>query len=122
MTKVAYIFPGQGAQTVGMGKEFYESSPQAKRIFDEADQLILGLKDVIFNGPQEKLTSTAYCQPAIFTYSIAALHALQYHPKFTDTDTLWTVIYTNMPPTEITNSTWFHLVITQGFFRAKVKR
>lgn len=80
--KAAYVFPGQGAQTVGMGKEFYETSPEAKRVFDEADRVIGGLTDVIFNGPQEQLTSTAYCQPAIFTYSIAALHAFQAHPKF----------------------------------------
>jgi len=82
MTPVAFIFPGQGAQTVGMGQEFYETSPEAKDVFDKADQLISGLTDVIFNGPQEKLTSTAFCQPAIFTYSIAALHAFQAHPKF----------------------------------------
>ena len=82
MTKVALIFPGQGAQTVGMGKEFYETSPEARRGFEKCDQLISGLTDVIFNGPQEKLTSTAFCQPAIFTYSIAALHAFQAHAKF----------------------------------------
>jgi [acyl-carrier-protein] S-malonyltransferase len=82
MTKVAYIFPGQGAQEVGMGKEFYDSSPEAKEIFDQADRVISGLIDVTFNGPQEKLTSTAFCQPAIFTYSIAALRALQAHKKF----------------------------------------
>ncbi|MCK4883051.1 MAG: ACP S-malonyltransferase, partial [Candidatus Omnitrophica bacterium] len=63
MVKIAYIFPGQGAQAVGMGREFYDTSPEAKQIFDEADQLIDGLTDVIFNGPQEKLTSTAFCQP-----------------------------------------------------------
>ncbi len=65
-----------------MGREFYDTSPEAKQIFDEADQLIDGLTDVIFNGPQEKLTSTAFCQPAIFTYSIAALRAFQAHSKF----------------------------------------
>lgn len=90
MTKVALIFPGQGAQTVGMGKEFYDTSPEAKAIFDKADQLISGLTEVIFNGPQEKLTSTAYCQPAIFTYSMAALSALRAHAKFQNVDPQFT--------------------------------
>jgi [acyl-carrier-protein] S-malonyltransferase len=82
MTNIALIFPGQGAQTVGMGREFYETSREAKEIFDAADRLVEGLSDVIFNGPQERLTSTRYCQPAIFTYSIAALQAFRAHPKF----------------------------------------
>lgn len=80
--KVAFIFPGQGAQSVGMGKEFYESSPHARAVFAAADTIIPGLSDVIFNGPPEKLTSTQYCQPAIFTFSAAALKALEAHPKF----------------------------------------
>ncbi len=82
MIKIAYIFPGQGAQSVGMGKEFYESSPAAKVVFDKADAVIKGLSDVIFNGPAEKLTLTAFCQPGIFTCSVAALEALKAHPKF----------------------------------------
>lgn len=80
MTKVALIFPGQGAQAVGMGREFYETSPEARAVFDKADTVISGLTDVIFNGPQDKLTSTAYCQPAIFTYSLAALESFRAHP------------------------------------------
>ena len=79
---VALIFPGQGAQSVGMGREFYESSPHAKAVFAAADKMIPGLSEVIFNGPPEKLTSTKYCQPAIFTFSVAALKALEAHPKF----------------------------------------
>ena len=65
-----------------MGKEFYETSPQAKSVFDAADKVIQGLSSVLFNGPAEKLTSTRYCQPGIFTYSIAAYEALKAHPKF----------------------------------------
>lgn len=85
MTNIALIFPGQGAQKVGMGKEFYDTSPKAKEIFDCADSIIgNGLKEVIFNGPQEKLTETSYCQPAILTFSIAALEVLKGHPKFAD--------------------------------------
>ncbi len=79
--RIAYVFPGQGVQSTGMGKEFYESSPQAKAVFGAADAIIPGLTDVIFNGPAEKLTSTKYCQPAIFTFSVAALKALEAHPK-----------------------------------------
>ncbi len=83
MVNIALIFPGQGAQKAGMGKEFYDSSPQAKAAFDSADKILgNGLLDVIFNGPQEKLTSTAYCQPAILAFSIAALNAFKSHPKF----------------------------------------
>jgi len=82
MKDVALIFPGQGAQTVGMGREFYETSSAAKQIFEQADEIIAGLSDVIFNGPAEKLTSTAFCQPAIFTMSVAALAALREHTQF----------------------------------------
>jgi len=82
MTNAAYIFPGQGAQTVGMGKEFYKTCPEARVIFDQADRVIAGLTDVIFSGPAEKLTSTGYCQPAIFTYSMAVLEALKAHAQY----------------------------------------
>jgi len=83
MTNVALIFPGQGAQKVGMGLEFFESSPAAKAIFEQADQICANaLTKVMFEGPEDKLTSTAFCQPAIFTMSIAALKAFESHPKF----------------------------------------
>ncbi len=83
MTSIALIFPGQGAQKVGMGVEFFQSSSVAKSIFEEADGILKnGLSNVIFNGPQEKLTTTAYCQPAILTMSVAALKAFEVHPKF----------------------------------------
>lgn len=84
MKDIALIFPGQGAQVVGMGKVFYEQSPEAKTIFDEADTVIPGLTDVIFNGPAEKLTSTAYCQPGIFTFSLAALAAFKASSAFAE--------------------------------------
>src|SRR5258708_6923248 len=80
---IALIFPGQGAQKVGMGLEFYQSSPQAKSIFEQADQICANnLTKVMFEGPEEKLTSTAYCQPAILTMSIAALKAFEAHPNY----------------------------------------
>ncbi len=83
MTNIALIFPGQGAQKVGMGLEFYQASREAKCIFDSADDICgNNLTKVTFEGPEEKLTSTAYCQPAILTMSVAALEAFRAHPKF----------------------------------------
>jgi [acyl-carrier-protein] S-malonyltransferase len=83
MKNIALIFPGQGAQKVGMGLEFYQSSAEAKAIFDEANRICANsLTKVIFEGPEDQLTLTAYCQPAIFTVSVAALRAFQAHPKF----------------------------------------
>ena len=72
--KTAYIFSGQGAQTVGMGKDLYENSPAAKAVFDKADEILgWSVSDVCFNGPAEKLTETKYCQVAIYTTSMACL-------------------------------------------------
>jgi len=76
--KVAYLFPGQGAQAVGMGKDIYDSSEDAKSIFTEADSsLEFSLSDLCFNGPEETLTQTVNTQPAILTVSIAMLRASQ---------------------------------------------
>ena len=71
-----FVFPGQGAQSVGMGKELYETNAAARAVFDEVDDA-LGekLSDIIFNGPAEDLTLTANVQPAIMTTSIAMLRA-----------------------------------------------
>jgi [acyl-carrier-protein] S-malonyltransferase len=87
MSKTAFLFPGQGAQTVGMGRELSEKLPAARRLFDEAQE-ILGypLLDVCVNGPVEKLNSTAVSQPAIFVSSLAALESLrQTEPAAIDT-------------------------------------
>jgi [acyl-carrier-protein] S-malonyltransferase len=76
--KIAFIFPGQGAQYVGMGKDLYENSPQAKFVFDEADEALgFSLSRLCFEGPFEELTKTENCQPAVLTASIAALAALK---------------------------------------------
>ena len=71
-----FVFPGQGAQAVGMGRELYESNAAAKAVFDEVDDaLSQKLSDIIFNGPMEELTLTANVQPAIMATSIAMLRA-----------------------------------------------
>lgn len=71
-----FVFPGQGAQTVGMGKDLYENNAAARAVFDEVDDALNEkLSDVIFNGPMEDLTLTANVQPAIMATSIAMLRA-----------------------------------------------
>ncbi|MDR3307224.1 MAG: ACP S-malonyltransferase [Endomicrobium sp.] len=68
MSKIALMFPGQGSQCVGMGKDLYQEYPKAKEIIDLAGD---ELKKIIFEGPQENLTLTKHAQPAIFTASMA---------------------------------------------------
>jgi len=71
-----FVFPGQGAQVVGMGYELYKSNPVARAVFDEVDDALnQKLSDIIFNGPMEELTLTANVQPAIMATSIAMLRA-----------------------------------------------
>lgn len=78
MGKIAFLFPGQGAQFVGMGKALYESCPAAKELFDKADEILgYSLTDLCFNGPIEQLSKTEISQPAIFVTSLAALEALK---------------------------------------------
>ncbi len=76
--KPFFVFSGQGAQTVGMGRDLAEAIPAAKAIFDQADEVLgYSLSAVIFDGPAEKLTETRYCQTAIYTMSCAALEAFR---------------------------------------------
>jgi [acyl-carrier-protein] S-malonyltransferase len=72
MGKIAFVFPGQGAQAVGMGKDAYEAHEAAKRIFEQADEVLgFRLTDIVFQGPEEELKKTANTQPALLTTSIA---------------------------------------------------
>lgn len=76
--KVAFLFSGQGAQYVGMGKELYKSIPECKEIFDKGEKILnMPIKELIFNGPEEKLIQTELAQPAILLTSLAALKALE---------------------------------------------
>lgn len=78
MGKVAFVFPGQGSQSVGMGKSLYEASVVAKEIFDNADEVLgRSISKMCFEGPEEDLKQTINTQPAILVTSIAALEALK---------------------------------------------
>jgi [acyl-carrier-protein] S-malonyltransferase len=76
--RIAFVFPGQGSQYVGMGKQLYDTSPAARRVFDQADAVLgFPLSQLCFEGPQEELDDTINAQPAILTVSIACLEALK---------------------------------------------
>ncbi len=78
MQKIAYIFPGQGSQYVGMGKELCSKSQIANKIFDEANQILnYDLKTLCFYGPENKLRLTEFAQPAILTLSVAVYYTLK---------------------------------------------
>ena len=76
--KLSFVFPGQGSQFAGMGRELYISSPAARAVFDAADRVLgFPLTDLCFNGPEDQLGDTQFAQPAIFTVSIAYLEAFR---------------------------------------------
>lgn len=78
MGKIAFVFPGQGAQAVGMGKDAYDAFDISRSVIDRADEALgFNLSEIIFNGPEEVLKQTANTQPALLTVSIALLEAFK---------------------------------------------
>ncbi len=77
MGKIAFVFPGQGAQAVGMGKDVYDALPQSRAVFDKGDEVLgFSLSRLVFEGPDSDLKQTVNTQPALVTTSVAYLEAL----------------------------------------------
>ena len=77
MGKTAFLFPGQGAQKIGMGRSVCDRLPAARALFDRASEILgFDLAEVCFNGPKERLDAPDVSQPALFVASFAALELL----------------------------------------------
>lgn len=79
--KTAYLFPGQGSQKVGMGKDHYENNDDFAQLVDQANEILgFNLKEIMFEGPAEKLKQTEFTQPAIFLHSVALYNTIGAQP------------------------------------------
>jgi [acyl-carrier-protein] S-malonyltransferase len=79
-SKIAFVFPGQGSQVIGMGKDIVDAYPIARETIEEADALLgFALSKLMFDGPEDELSDTAITQPAMYVCSVALLRALQTH-------------------------------------------
>ena len=76
--KHAFIFPGQGSQFPGMGKEHYDNSAFAKKLFEQANEILgFRISDIMFNGTEEDLKQTNVTQPAVFLHSVIAYKSIE---------------------------------------------
>ena len=81
-SKIIVVFPGQGSQIVGMGRDLFENHPIAREVFEEVDDTLNHkLSKITFNGPENELTLTENTQPAIMSVSMALVRVIEYESK-----------------------------------------